>query len=810
MKNIWKSLLLAAVCVGAFTSCEDVPAPYVIPSQSSSGSSTDASAIFTQSFATSLGQFQTSSSNGSIAWTNDYSSAVVTGFKDFDGDGQKENQAGETYLVSPAIDLSEIDSAYVNISQAINYAKSTIAEDHKLLISTDFAGDATAATWTEIPLSTEGLGSSFTFLEQNIQLPQAYMGQTIYLALKHIAHEDYSSTWEVKNLKVCTGTAPSNDGPVIENGVGSGTKDDPYDVPTTLKLIAAGAPASKIYTKGVVVSVDEGSFDSKYGSLIYYISNDGSTTDQLEVYRGYGLGGAKFTSASDLKQGDEVIVYGQVVYYNNKTPEFTQGSQLYKLNDQIADTGEETSQEDAIFSQSFATDFGQFQGVSEAGNIAWTIAYKSACVTGYADFDGNGSKENQAGVTYLVGPSINLASVSAAYIKLSQAINYGKETVADDHKLLIATTYSGNPATTSWTELPMSVEGLGSSFTFVEQNIQIPEAFVGKEVYLAFKHTAHEDYSSTWEVKEIHVISGTAPAAGEPGEIEGAVGSGTVEDPYNVATTIQLITTAAPSAKIYTKGKVSKVDATSYNAQYGSLVYYISDDGTETYQLEVYRGYGLKGEKFASASALKVGDDVVVYGQVVYYNNKTPEFTTGSQLYSLNGETEGGETPDPEPSQDTTPSISLSEFTNGGFETWQNGKPAQWISATTASSSNALEQSTDARNGSYSVKISGSSSSNTRLATTEIKLEAGEYEVNFYAKPEADGGSVRPGYVPVNNGSVGSYVYGSYTNDMNAGEWTQVTYTFTLNAETIVNLVIMNPKQPGKSILIDDYSITKK
>ena len=93
-----------------------------------------------------------------------------------------------------------------------------------------------------------------------------------------------------------------------------------------------------------------------------------------------------------------------------------------------------------------------------------------------------------------------------------------------------------------------------------------------------------------------------------------------------------------------------------------------------------------------------------------------------------------------------------------------------------------------------------------------MELEAGTYAVSFYANAAtADGGSVNPGYVPMKaDGSAGSYVYGGYVNDLNNSEWTKVDYEFTLGEKTTVCLVVMNSKNPGTDILIDDYNITKK
>ena len=341
MKKYWKLLLCAALGAWAFTACEDVPAPYNIPTENQNVPVINKDLILNQTFTSSLGDFESVSESGTLAWTSDARyGAIITGYQDFDGDGNKENKPGVTYLYSPEIDLTDCDSAYVIIEQAINYAKTTLNDDHKLYIAVMESGQ-----FEELPMSMDGLGNSFTYLVQNIQIPQQYIGQKIQLALKHAAHDSYSSTWEVKSLKVAKGTAPeAGQETPIEGMVGSGTKDDPYDVPSTIKLIAAGPPSTKIYTKGIVSKIDE--IDTgNFGNATYYISNDGTTTDQLEVYRGYGLGGAKFKSTNDLKVGDEVIVYGQVVFYNNKTMEFTQGSEIYSLNGVTAGGGGETPTE---------------------------------------------------------------------------------------------------------------------------------------------------------------------------------------------------------------------------------------------------------------------------------------------------------------------------------------------------------------------------------------------------------------------------------------------------------------------------------
>ena len=117
-----------------------------------------------------------------------------------------------------------------------------------------------------------------------------------------------------------------------------------------------------------------------------------------------------------------------------------------------------------------------------------------------------------------------------------------------------------------------------------------------------------------------------------------ASGSGTLADPFNVAGAIKYIEDGGDtSAEVYVKGKVVSIKSGSYDSQYGSLKYYISDDGTSSNQFYVYNGYaGANRTKFASEDALKAGDEVVICGQLIEYSG-TKEFQTGNYLVSLNG-----------------------------------------------------------------------------------------------------------------------------------------------------------------------------
>lgn len=95
------------------------------------------------------------------------------------------------------------------------------------------------------------------------------------------------------------------------------TAESAYTVAQACTLIDAGKGLSEeVYVKGIVSQVDE--FNEDYGSITYWISDDGTTTGkQFQCYGGLNINGEKFTSIDDLKLGTEIVVKGQLKKYND-------------------------------------------------------------------------------------------------------------------------------------------------------------------------------------------------------------------------------------------------------------------------------------------------------------------------------------------------------------------------------------------------------------------------------------------------------------------------------------------------------------
>ncbi len=116
---------------------------------------------------------------------------------------------------------------------------------------------------------------------------------------------------------------------------GSGTVDDPYTCADAVALVnAKGSISDVVYVKGTITSLN---IYTGYGDATYYISDDGTTTsDQVEVYNGYGYNGEQITTEDYLQVGDVVVVYGTLTVYKS-TVEFNAYSSIYSINEKTAD-----------------------------------------------------------------------------------------------------------------------------------------------------------------------------------------------------------------------------------------------------------------------------------------------------------------------------------------------------------------------------------------------------------------------------------------------------------------------------------------
>ena len=288
---------------------------------------------------------------------------------------------------------------------------------------------------------------------------------------------------------------------------GSGTAADPFNIAAVEKYIDEGGSAeTEIYVKGKVVSVKQGSFDPQYGSLKYYISEDGTATNQFYVYNGYaGPNRTKFSGEDALKPGDEVVICGKVDNYQG-TKEFLVGNYIVSLNG-VGGTTTPDTPTDGYINETFNKSFGTFT-LKNIKGTPWVIdSYGYAKATGYD----NTSKVTTPSESYLVAKAIDLSSSKGATLKFSYILRYatynGEPTKGVKNQVLITENYTGDPATTKWTDITGTLtEGtdwkVWSTYTY-----DLTPYKGKKNIVIAFRY-ACEEKSGTWQIKDLTVKEG--------------------------------------------------------------------------------------------------------------------------------------------------------------------------------------------------------------------------------------------------------------------------------------------------------------
>ena len=111
---------------------------------------------------------------------------------------------------------------------------------------------------------------------------------------------------------------------------GPGTVNNPYTVAQAKANTPSTGTSANVYIKGIVSAFFKADIMSDGSNFRYYISDDGTTDNQLIVYKGKGLNNNAFTSADDLQIGDEVVICGGLTIYNN-APEVAANNYIVSL-----------------------------------------------------------------------------------------------------------------------------------------------------------------------------------------------------------------------------------------------------------------------------------------------------------------------------------------------------------------------------------------------------------------------------------------------------------------------------------------------
>lgn len=155
--------------------------------------------IINEPFSTSLGGFTQYCTVSDYTWSIKYNSAYITAYV------SSVNNAAESWLISPSMDLTAMDSVFISFDYVTKYNETgKLAEHNQLLVSYNYSGDVSTATWTAIDYSVVENSSDWTFTSTGkVLMPAEFMGKSnVTIAFKYTSTTTKAGTWEVKNLLV--------------------------------------------------------------------------------------------------------------------------------------------------------------------------------------------------------------------------------------------------------------------------------------------------------------------------------------------------------------------------------------------------------------------------------------------------------------------------------------------------------------------------------------------------------------------------------------------------------------------------------
>ena len=296
MKKYIFSVLMAAMAAFTFSSCEDVPEPYTMPTKPETGGTTEGVA------------------KGTGTAADPYNSVAVANYCKTLEAGVESDK--EVYIKGKVVSIKEQFST--NFGNGSFYIADDETSEKFYIFRSLYLGNK---KWTtNDPELKEGDEVVVCAKVMN------YMGNTP----ETVANKTYLVSL---NGKTAGGTTP--DTPTAGEAKGDGTAANPFNSVAAQKYTAAleaGVVTDKeFYIKGKVQSI-KNQFSADFGNGSFYIADDANST-QFYIFRIYYFGGEKWKEGDmTLKEGDEIVVCAKLINYMGNTPETNQGGKLISVN----------------------------------------------------------------------------------------------------------------------------------------------------------------------------------------------------------------------------------------------------------------------------------------------------------------------------------------------------------------------------------------------------------------------------------------------------------------------------------------------
>ena len=286
MKKYIFSVLMAAMAAFTFSSCEDVPEPYTLPTQPETPGETDPNQKGSESNPYTVAEAIALIKAGTAPSTAVCVKGKITAVTFFN-----ETYSSLSYNIA---DEGSSDVIEVYSGKGKDGANFSSKDDLKVGQTVVVKGIVKAFTKND--------GTIVNEIDKN------------------------STIISIENAGTTTPDTPAT---------GKGSLSDPYNVAEAIAAIKAGtAPTTQVYLTGTISDV--AFYNETYKSITYYISDDGKSKD-MQVYSGKGLNGADFASKEDLKVGQKVTILGKIMKFvdknNNEIMEVDKTSSIIKIED---------------------------------------------------------------------------------------------------------------------------------------------------------------------------------------------------------------------------------------------------------------------------------------------------------------------------------------------------------------------------------------------------------------------------------------------------------------------------------------------
>lgn len=293
MKKYIFSVLMAAMAAFTFSSCEDVPEPYTLPTQPAGPGNTDPNQKGSESNPYTVAEAIALIKAGTAPSTAVCVKGKITAVTFFN-----ETYSSLSYNIA---DEGSSDVIEVYSGKGKDGANFSSKDDLKVGQTVVVKGIVKAFTKND--------GTIVNEIDKN------------------------STIISIENTGTTTPDTPAT---------GKGSLSDPYNVAEAIAAIKAGtAPTTQVYLKGTISDV--AFYNDQYKSITYYISDDGKSKD-MQVYSGKGLNGADFASKEDLKVGQKVTILGKIMKFvdknNKEIMEVDKTSSIVKIEGEGTGGGE--------------------------------------------------------------------------------------------------------------------------------------------------------------------------------------------------------------------------------------------------------------------------------------------------------------------------------------------------------------------------------------------------------------------------------------------------------------------------------------